>query len=273
MVDKLNIDISKIFNYKNVGGVSDKVVDYYKNMSLMDAYKQTNFYRRSKKRMNEGLIMTHPLDKSIDILRRAGYAAYAQENPENKGVISNSIILEIEFSDDYEKEIDKLFKKVNNLGYFCSAYANEAYSGKYDKYQVLDALEDGLRYFEFIFEAKYDHEVNFENLKKETDYLFHVTSKKNVASIKKLGLYPRAENKQSTHPERIYMTFSYKAALALEPQLRSHRGEDQVIIVFDINKLRPRTKFYSDVNFFPIGIYTQDNIPPSAIFDIGEFEY
>lgn len=253
------------------GGFSKNTIDHYKNSSLIDIYKSTNFYKRFKKPLSEGLIMTHPPSKTLEILRRAGYNFYLSKEEDAPYGVLNTFVVDIDAYDNIKQKND-LLRLTNNLGYFPSAIIlDNNHHMTYSESNFVDATESGAYSIEISFEPKYDYEINLEELsKKSGGKLYHVTPKKHIEKIKKIGLTPRSESKRSYHPDRVYLTYLENAAFEIADQLGSHEGDDMVKIIIDINKLRSRVKFYVDVNFFPIGIYTMDNISPKSFSKIVE---
>lgn len=100
--------------------------------------------------------------------------------------------------------------------------------------------------------------------------LYHVTPVDNLDKIFKIGLTPRSQNKQTSHPDRVYLTFNTAAALEIA-NIFSTGGfagtgdnKDYALLEVDTAKLS-NVIFYSDLNFYKKGVYTTQNIPPAAI--------
>ena len=210
--------------------------------------------------LNEGLIVSWPIEKTISILRR---------DKLNVSGIDNNAFL-INFKD--KSKINNVLVKTNNLGWF-PAYIRVFGKDFEDKGKWGEVEYDGAE-IELIvihFEAKYD--ILISDVPK---YLYHITPKSNALKILNFGLSPKSKSILSSHPDRIFLT---KTTLDSE-KLLSHpkfanKSNDGLFWILKINtNLIPQYfKIYSDPNFKPNGIYTLNSIPPKAITFEKECKY
>lgn len=211
-----------------------------------------DFYKESAI-MYEGLIFTHPLFKSFNIIKREGYKIK---------VSKDSNTFNVKFLGD-KKLWNDLLKLTNNLGWFPSYiwYGNK-------KYKYLKRLVDNLLikniFFVIRFEAKYDIEID-EIPKK----LYHITPKVYLDKILKIGLTPKSKQKLSYHPDRIYLSESIKEIIKLSKKLKIMSGHKEYILLEIDQDLSEHLKLFKDPNF-NYGFYTLNNISPASIKVIGK---
>ena len=223
--------------------------------------------------LQEGLIKTTPIEQAMEIMGRE-VENYPELDFLNDG---NTIILGFKLyhptSQDrkystgtlYDPKISKVLTLANNLGYFPSIIKYELnnqadqYTKKYTPSSFRDLiLNEEPTYLIFFFEAKYDPVV------KVPQYVYHITDQKFIDKVKQIGLTPKTLGKRSAHPERIYVSLSKKDSDFLFRGLKQHMGRGRgVELTIDTSKLRD--PFYEDPNFKEQGVYTYQNIPPSAI--------
>ena len=95
------------------------------------------------------------------------------------------------------------------------------------------------------------------------DVLYHITERELVPKIKKYGLLPKAGNRISIHPKRVYFAFSEKECNDLLENGK-FRTNSATVLTVDISSIKNNIKFYTDLNF-PGGVYTDSKIPVSCI--------
>lgn len=123
------------------------------------------------------------------------------------------------------------------------------------------------RTFKFMVEPKFsdrDFELNKCPVIKT---LYHITPSSNVEKILRIGLNPRSSNAKFKYPDRIYLGLDpYKLEHVLWPSMKASGVKEgaRTILVIDISKIPSKNKFKVDPNY-PDGLFTSDNIPPSAI--------
>ncbi len=241
---------------------------------LVSIFTQLKYYLYLKNEINETL-KTYPLDffkrRLKDVLKR------------------HPIIYEIINDNEAKPFIEILFKTGKNLislenfieilyeitlsGYKLSSII--AISPKFSEESKDDIKEIkgedfeknylSLEWFnsfislEIKIEAKYDisiPKINDKGYRIIPDFIYHITDKKYLSKILKMGLIPKSENKQSSHPERIYFTLDLEYARLLGPKLT----KSWVILKVNIIK-------YENLEFFqdPKGIYSYDNFNPERL--------
>lgn len=182
---------------------------------------------------------------------------------------------EIEYSDDTDdftlimskmtnKGLNSIISRCGVLGYFPSVFnVNGEYISGDEKTDIDGFISIVQNYdidisdkFWIQFESWLDQEVTVPKK------LYHVTKTVYVDKIKKRGLYPKAKNKISYHPDRIYVVDNYMVAIDILKQLSSNSDDSFsiVTIIPDNDKLILRT----DPNYNR-GYYTNQNIPSNWI--------
>ena len=125
------------------------------------------------------------------------------------------------------------------------------------------------RIFTIVVEPKFS-DKDFElNKCPGIKFLYHLTKSSRVDKILKVGLNPKSSNVKFKYPDRIY--------LGLDPYGLEHdllvkfKELDDTecqniysILKIDISKIPSKNRFKVDPNY-PDGLFTSDNIPPSAI--------
>jgi len=200
--------------------------------------------------ITEGLIHTHPMDKSVNILNK--------RFPE--------LIIDIEEDGDVyienrpPQKLSKYLPIITNLGYFISKIT---INGK----DWIKKFDGEVSPIAFTIEAKYDYEVSIP------DNLYHASPIKFKEKILKWGLSPKSGNKLSNHPERIYLTDDIKKAIRFGDYLRGDSDIDWYKNGYCIYSIKGVgiNKLYSDVNFRDGGYYTTDNIKKVNINILKEY--
>jgi len=216
------------------------------------------YIRKQINALFEGLIKTHPINISKNIIERqfGNDLKIIKDNDSNRLIVD--VLNFIEF--------DKLFVLINNLGYFISAIdflqnGKEKYE-KFSKNALYSILKNKEKYdkIELVLEAKFDIEE-----KVLPEFLYHITEEKNAIKILKIGLVPKSYSKLTYHPERIYLSTSLKNTIIVFNKF-VEKNKDSKYVILQINtNLIPETIFYDDPNFKLKGYYTLDNIPPKSI--------
>ena len=120
--------------------------------------------------------------------------------------------------------------------------------------------------------------LTFEKRRQEDEipvpkFLYHLTPENKVNKILKNGLVPKAQNKLSNHPDRVYfflqkdLLLNYKA-YADDFWLSVHktmpRNDKYALLKIDTEKCNEDFRIYGDPNMVR-GVWTFDNVPPEAI--------
>lgn len=131
-------------------------------------------------------------------------------------------------------------------------------------------------YVHLVFEKKFQKSIK-DNSIEVPNLLYHITQKAYLQKIKEKGLVPKAGNKISKHPERIYFLtgkMSENDLSIFSKQFFIHTNSNKyieynkmVLLTVDISDIRKTTKFYSDPNADGCA-YCYDNIPPECVVDV-----
>ena len=119
-----------------------------------------------------------------------------------------------------------------------------------------------------VYEAS--HLINIANdVRNNFQYLYHITPLKNIEKIKKIGLKPSSKNNKFKYPKRTHFLIIHpSSALDFVEDLILNKGDsDWMILTIDLSKVNKYVTFHYDTAC-NIGVYTTDNIQPSAIINI-----
>lgn len=213
------------------------------NYIYNEIQKRTKF---GKLTLTEGLIFTHPIVKSINILKK--------RFPELS--IKNDTDGEIYIENQPPQRLEKYLPLITNLGYFISLITING--------------NDWIKEFDnetcpiaFYLEPKYDLKV----LVPET--LYHSSPIKFKDKISKIGFIPKTGNKISNHPERIYLTDDLNTAIAFGENIKNKTKSGYCIYKIDGECI---DNLYSDINLRSGGFYTLQNISPNHFVLMREVE-
>lgn len=214
----------------------------------------------------ETLDRTHSVDTTINLMSR--WFLCSDESGHNHCQFSKSDEEKsIKFVTDFiiDEKLKKLLESMNNLGWEPShfMYGNDDY--KFDEEHYLDSIKKFKNWISLYFEAKYNVELSGDNLPNE---MYHLTSKRHLDKIQKIGLAPKSKEKIAKHSERIYLANSLDGIKALLNNDKFYPGEiGFVVLSINIGELLKRRviKFFEDPMFSDYGVYTYENIPPQFI--------
>lgn len=229
------------------------ILDYYKYIDNVEklSYTEDNIIFNEIKKQSkfgylailEGLIITHPLSKSSNIIRK--------RFPELDVEVENDGEIYIEGKFDVLKKYLPIF---TNLGYFISILTIDGtkWLKNYTEKTVPIAL---------YLEPKYDFKI--ENI---PNILYHTSPLKFKNKISKIGLSPRTGSKLANHPDRIYLTDSIVNAnnFGLYLKRENNTFYDDGFCIYSVNG-KSIIDLYSDINFREGGYYTLQNIKPLYI--------
>jgi len=228
-------------------------------------------YESEQRKLNEGLILSHPFQSSINVLEKMGFEVVIFDDEQFR----NRFIVEL----DAESDTSKLFKILVNLGWYAANILPANSKVKWIKYTQsnLDNLLDRYPKIWVIIEPKYDVEVDIREFKR----LYHFTHKIYLDKILEDGLTPRTQAKTSTHPERIFLGFTEHSAekfgrkiVNRTPKIppkafgkfdRPERDLVGVILSIKVDLLPDFLKVYKDPNYYEEGCFTLNSIPPTAL--------
>lgn len=213
--------------------------DYIKNIekSTNDNYIYNEIIKRTKfgkLAISEGLIFTHPIDKSINILKRRFPELNIEVESDGEIYIENTI----------KQKLNVYLPIITNLGYFISLYT-------IDGSKWIKTYDEDTEALAFYLEPKYDIQVNVP------DVLYHASPIKYKDKISKIGFIPKTGNKLSNHPDRIYLTDNIDVAYYFG------KSFNDGYCIYKING-KCIDKLYSDINLRQGGYYTLQNIKPNC---------
>jgi len=188
--------------------------------------------------LSEGLIMTHPINKSVDIIKKR--FPNLNISIEKDGEI---------YIDGYMSELKNYIPLFNNLGYFISTYT---INGR----DWLKKLDDDIKPLALYLEPKYDIKIS-----EIPNILYHSSPIKFRDKILKIGFIPKTGNKLSKHPDRIYLTDDINTAFYFGQNIKKEQGEGFCIWQIDGKCI---VNLYSDINLRENGYYTLGNISPKC---------
>jgi hypothetical protein len=217
---------------------------------------------------NEGLIKTYDFDKCENYIKNKlntlnlDYTINFFDDSEDKfdvSVDTNGAIIITEIKD--------IANYISNLcGYFPSSFiSTNKLGGRQFKWNDLNnnTVNSNTINLKIRFESKYS--VTEEIIC--PDELFHFTPKTNLPNIMKYGLYPKAKNRDSEHPSRIYLFPDYENNKGLlnglkRSDLMNNTRKEYVVLRIDCST--KKLKLYTDPNYTK-GYFTYDNINPKYI--------
>lgn len=139
------------------------------------------------------------------------------------------------------------------------------------------------------FEPKFEPLIT-EELKKNVLYLYHTSPTKYEHKILKNGLCPLSKNDKFFYPSRVYMikdvpnsttvNNSFMRGVAnMLYQAKKNKREDEYVqdskwtlYRIDVSKLQKDIVISYDPNFYPMAVFTSDNISPNALEIIDHFD-
>ena len=193
---------------------------------------------------NEGLIKSCSIEQLQRILLK--------KFPELKLNINN-FNMQIGIS-GINSTLDKYIPTINNLGYFINNIFGEGGKSLKDV-NVRDIDLNKIQPKSIYIVPKYDKEADFI-----PDFVYHVTYKKHIDKIMKIGLVSNTKNKYNIHPERIYVSFSIGVLVDM-----SYYLQDPIFLGIDMRNIKDKYKLYTDSKCQPGAFYLIGNIPPENI--------
>lgn len=228
------------------------ILDYYdyidniEKLSVNDDINIFNSFKNQTKNgslvLTEGLIKTHPIEKSINIIKKR--FPYLNISIEDDGEL---------YIDNFKKQLKEYIPLFNNLGYFIDHLKidNDTWTKKINDDIIPSAL---------YLEAKYDIKID-----KIPNKLYHASPLKFKDKILKYGFIPKSKNKISIHPDRIYLTDDILTAKLfaknLEKEYSEYYKDGYCIYSIDGKCIK---ELYSDVNLRKGGYYVLHNIHPKC---------
>lgn len=230
------------------------LLDYYQYIENIDKLSEKDdlliydmFKKHSKNGhlvLEKGLIKTHQIDKSTDVIKRR----------------FPKLLVEIEKDGEIyvEGEMDEIRNYIplfSNLGYLISLYT-------IDGVNWIKDYTDDTKPVALYLEPKYDSKVSIPKK------LYHASPIRFKDKILKIGFIPKTGNKNSKHPDRIYLTDNLETSIRFGENIKKEQHCGYCIYEINgdcINNL------YSDINLRNGGYYTSENISPNNFKLIKEF--
>lgn len=209
--------------------------------------------------LNEGLLKTWPLDKTISILKnhKVECDQYKDKNVFHVLIDSNN-----------RRTPDEIIALANNLGWIPS----------YVYYMVNNQIKDKGKYEEVYFNERYPEfdsvMIKFEakydiRVEKIPQFLYHITSRERALKIMTLGLIPKSHSVTSNHPPRVYLGRSddeVELMIRSNPNAWKKSRDGQFTILKISTRLIPKYfQIYKDPNSKGHGYFTLNTIPKNAI--------
>ena len=213
--------------------------------------------------INEGLICTYNLEKVINILRRKYGISndnLTVEEYNKDGMVGRILTIKVPLNLG-ANNIGDIKHFLNVCGYSNIDKDNNVAN---DAYMVL------------TYEEKFPKEIT-NKIMHTIGNLYHSTPTINVPKIMKNGIIPKSKNLMFNYPDRVY--FFHGAILSDEQKItianvqlsqfiESHGNvNDFSLLVIYPSKLPDNIKLYTDA-VSNGGVFTYDNIPPSAVTSI-----
>lgn len=210
--------------------------------------------------LNEGLIRTYPIDKTIS------YVKYYFDLKDDKIGITNIYGIDYIFVEIPNiGENRKIMEKAMNL---CGYFLSHQTPSLENKNEIV-----------MQFEPKYQKDITDE-LRQEERYLYHITPRYNLKKIKKSGLLPKTRNDFLKYPGRVYFikaSTDYNETLRMGYDLsdknnsKGNKG-NYAILLIDVTKIPSDVVFYEDGSY-PYGVFTYDNISSDCIVGVNYVDY
>lgn len=241
--------------------IDDEIPDVSK---YVRTFGNINSFDEDNPTINEGLIKTYPIDKSINyIVRKYGLSSnQVQVNSMNNGIIPVDIICVILPNGIDGNTLGNIKHDLQTCGYFNN--------------QEPTSIQN-TNYFVLAFEPKFSKDIS-KMVRQNYKYLYHSTPRIYMDKIVKLGLIPKSKNSLFFYPDRTFLMIGDK----LDPKqinvlknVQSARNahvdpnnpietKEYVLLTIDVSRLPTDIKFYCD----PMAdgaIFTYDNVPPNTI--------
>ncbi len=215
-------------------------------------------YDYKVQKLYEGLIHTTDISSSIRILNSTyNYLSCSKKNNTIELLINKKNVKFI------LSNFNLILSTINNLGWFPAKIiylTDKVQRKKWSALIVNQILElvDTYSYIQIVLEAKYDLEVDIPNK------VYHISPYYNKDKIQKYGLTPKAKNKISTHPDRIYFSKTIEDAKLLGRPIQKYlKVKENKFVIYEINT-DGIDRLFKDPNFSN-GYYTLENIHPKNI--------
>ena len=225
--------------------------------------------------INEG-INTYPLSKVRYFLKRCGLKESEDFGELQKGV------LRIEVKPKYMGKYNNIIYSIENIygWYLSNIYLdfNEKIERKDINFKIPNVDLDLQKFikknnlnpndddyhndiYTLEFEQKTGTPIDYDKL---PDILYHVSDKKYLDKILKMGLIPKSKNKKAYHPDRIYLTTDKQECTWLynDPDFDV---KNPILFKIDRNKLEEKEIYLYEDPYLPSGVFAVKNIPKDCL--------
>lgn len=212
--------------------------------------------------MDEGINMSYPIDKTIQYVQ--DYFELPDEYIKKLSKNGNDEQILIWFP-HVGTNVKEMKRAMNLCGYYLGRPKDEDL--KPNQYQWLQ------------FEKIKQEDIT-KQLRKEEEFLYHITPKYNVHKIKNIGFSPRCRHEQFNYPDRVYFLRGSAPDDVIKSLIKDlyknnhskgkvHGG--YVIMTIDLDKVPDRVVFHDDANA-SYAVFTRDNISYDVITDIKDID-
>ena len=153
-----------------------------------------------------------------------------------------------------------------------------------EKEQLIGKLNKAMNFggYHFVLKEKYglipgwciivyeaSHLIDIaDDVRDNFQVLYHITPAKNLKKILKIGLKPTSKNSKFNYPERTHFLICHpsEAPDFVNDLISTKKGHEWVVLTIDLSRVDRYVQFHYDASC-SIGLYTTDNIRPSAIIN------
>jgi len=215
-------------------------------------------------RLNEGLIKTIEIDKSIRIIERnlSEMGSFQIEKDNNKFSILFYDLKNIH-------GFDFIFSIINNLGWFPSSF--KVWKSEKVNIFIWKNLESFISLVKDCEKVLVYFESSFDLVIQKPDFAYHTFCYLNLKNIREIGLVPKNLKKITSHPERIYLSMGIESVIDIGKKIKSrsiyndyNKYKDIDFGVIELNLKELDITCYKDPNYNQ-GFYILQNIPKEYI--------
>ena len=206
------------------------------------------------KKLQEGLIRTYPIDKTISYVK-----SYFKLNDDQiqKAQGENGVSHIVVFIPMIGNNTVQVQRAMSLCGYYLG-------------YNTEVETEYG-KWLQMQFEAKVQEDAS-KQIRQEETKLLHLTPLYNLSKIQKIGFSPRCKNELFNYPSRVYFlrgSMKEEDVINIGHQLCDYNSSigntgEYVLFTVDLTKIPHNVKLFLDPNY-PYGIYTDSNISSNVI--------
>lgn len=212
--------------------------------------------------VNEGLISTYPIDRTVSYI--ANYFNLAR-NQISKVKASNDIYHILVIIPNRDNNLELMKRAMQ----FCGYYLGHPKEASLPKNQFV----------KLQFEPKVQKDCS-KSIRATESVLLHLTPYHNLGKIRHIGFSPRCKNELFDYPSRIYflkgsiIPQEINAIGSRLSKVNNSPGNTgrYALITIDIAKIPSHVKMYPDPNY-PHGIFVTENISPDVISSVREITF